>query len=459
MDEQKQFRLTAKYLLPHTPAYEKIFRQYNVKFEDVKKVEDWKERGLPLFKKTLYKRRPKDFIVQIDENEAFRIYRKLNPWLWKLLKRTLRQDIKDYFTPKMPVFSGGTEHGHPVPAFVTAHQKFKLLAQVLAKIDKHFFKEKKGRTIGMNVFPYAPHLGWHAIHQAFDKHLDINLSTAAGKAMRTSQLADIAKDMPPTHIAGMADYLRHKLLDKFNEKGVKLDNVTLINSAAKMTQKDIDQITQQAQRLGASKVRTVDVYAASELKESILPECTPGSGYHDIAGTTIIRTTKITKEQEGDYIDNWDFSQGGNVTLWTIDGAGSLFEGYMIGDYCSRIEEGCPHCDTKARRLMDINRIREVKAQLQVTGTVEAKVKGTIINLVEVRKRAREVEGVRECQVIVQQQEGADRLIIKVVPEEKAEQVRKALEGLEVTPEVKGATIEEFEDGFKFEPIKIRKAS
>ncbi len=137
---QQRFKATARYLLPHIKAYRELFRQHNIDFHKIEKVEDWKKLGLPLLKKAYYKEHPEDFVLKIHPSQAFTAYENffqaqesaaaIAIMLRALTARQkLEKQVKDFFTPKMPAFSAGTESGKPTPVFITAKQK-----QTMAKI-------------------------------------------------------------------------------------------------------------------------------------------------------------------------------------------------------------------------------------------------------------------------------------------------------------------------------------
>ena len=71
-------------------------------------------------------------------------------------------------------------------------------------------------TKGMNLFPYAPHIAWHAVHAALE-NADLNLCTAAGGAIKTERLVQIAAEAQPNILCGMAGYLKHRFISSPGE--------------------------------------------------------------------------------------------------------------------------------------------------------------------------------------------------------------------------------------------------
>ncbi|MEM4246708.1 MAG: hypothetical protein QXF14_00070 [Candidatus Woesearchaeota archaeon] len=475
--QQQRFRATARHLLPHTKAYRELFTEYGIDYHKIERVEDWKKLGLPLLKKAHYKEHPEDFVVKIHPSQAFVAYENflqeqesaatIAIMIRALTaKKKLEKQVKDFFTPKMPAFSAGTESGKPTPVFITAKQKqtMQKILEITSQLILSNFKPE-GTLVGMNLFPYAPHLGWHAVHTALDTATDLNLCTAAGGAIPTERLVEMAETFQANILAGMSSYLRNRWLDVAVQKKTKLPPKALfINGADKMHEGERQKIAETAKKLGIKQAVVLDFFGASEFKEDLMPECSPGTGFHHIAPlSTIIRTVKAEGAEKGGWIEDWDFTpkeQGGYTTIWNIDGAGTLLEGYFIGDTCDTIKtEKCPKCGLKVERILNISRIKDTEAQLKLTGMVEAKVKGARINLIAIRDALLKLPEVTEAQVIARK----SQLIIRIAPKKSRktaepkvnEAIRKLM--LEATPKIEYLPLEKLtiHDGFKFRGILI----
>ncbi len=467
-----RFRAVCRYLLPEVPAYKKLFKQYDVDPYDLLHPEDWKV--LPLIKKLQYMKHPQDFIVQ--PKEPFETYLAYSMYLEKnagistainaiLAQSEVEQEIRKYLTPKMPLFSGGTESGRPTPVFITAKQKqnMQAIAQVMARLLKE--KYLQGSTVGMNLFPYGPHLAWHAVHTALDEGVDLNLSTAAGGAIPTERLVQLAHRFKPRVIAGMAQYLKNRFLPEAARQKVKLSGkVVIVNGASKLYAGEKEQLERLVRKLGGQPV-VLDCYGASELKEDLMPECAPGTGFHHIAPlSNIIKTVRITSppRKASEYIENWEFSDEGYAVTWNIDGAGTVLQGYLLGDIFEGItKQRCSSCKTNTVRIKSITRIKDIEAQLWLTGMVEEKVKGTRINLAAVRSAVLKLKEVQEVQIVLRTTKRGDQLIIKAAPAKTKQQALSALKKLakqlEVTPTIQLISLEKLLAGkdLKFKGIVI----
>jgi phenylacetate-CoA ligase len=444
--QNRRFQATARYLLLLTAFYRDFFRKHKVDVNRIRSVEDWKKLGLPLIKKKLYLDRTRDFIVipRGSQSKIFLIYLKYAEYLQRLQgtrllltgivskisekhMENLTKEIKSFFRPKMPAFAGGTETGKPAPVLLTSKQKLHSMVNT-ADISAYLIMTRHFRgnesITGMNLFPYAPHIAWQVINMAAELRSDLNLCTAAGGFLGTEKLISIAKTAKPNVFSGMVDYLINVFLPQALEEGVKLGpKVVFLNGATKMLEIQRQRIKELFHELGAKKVIALDGYGASELKEATLAECEEGSGLHHVAPlSTIIRTVKIGKaDPKSDYIYDWDFTsdeEGGYAAVWNIDGAGTLLQGFLLGDHFERVETGrCPHCGLDVKRFYNVNRISDLETEIKIMGIDEEKVHGSKVNLVALRERLLHIKHMKEVQLELQHLNPHDKLIVKYVPQ------------------------------------------
>ena len=391
--QNNKLRAAAKYLLPQTPVYRQLFSACGVDPSKIRSVEDWKKSGLPLIRKKLFLDKGRDFIVrpQFEAEKIFLLYLK---YAWSLDKsegirlalsallallvdpwhRKLKREVRSFFVPKMPIFAGGTEYGRPTAVLMTAKQKRHQMfntAEICAylTICRHF-KDDDNLTL-MNLFPYAPHIAWQIINLTADWWADMNLCTASGGFLNTEKLTSMAKVSAPNLYAGMIDYFVNIFLPKAIEAGVKQEGrVLFLNGGTKMLEVQRELARTLLESMGAKDPVVLDGYGASEIKEATLVECEEGTGLHHIAPlVSIIRTVRIGKDNnpDSDLIYDWDFTpdaEGGYAAIWNIDGAGTLLEGFLLGDHYDRIETGpCPHCGLNVQRIYNVNRIADLETE------------------------------------------------------------------------------------------------
>ncbi len=454
-----------RHLAPHTPFYARFFQEHGVDVWKIRRVEDWQK--IPLVRKIDYMKSPKDFIVSPQAQEAFSAYRKYNAQLeWfagiSMLFRglfgrhELKKEIEEFFFPKMPLFSGGTEYGQPVPCFITAAQK-KKLGQMLAMVTDELagLLPKERPSVGMNLFPYGPHLAWHAAHAALEEAVDLNLCTAAGGAIPTERLVALASAFKPVVFTGMVEYFRHRFLQVCREKKVRLPKqAVFVHGATMLLESERELVMQEAKKSGIENLTVLNLFGASELKEALLPECAPGTGFHHINPlASIIRTVKIESAEQ------WEFSEHGSLALWTIDGAGTLLLGYVLGDHAERVEKSqCQMCGLKVQRFFGISRAKDVETQLRLTGIVEEKVKGARLNLVEIRNKVLSA-GAKECRITINRTKNTILIEYAVEKPGRAadKKIQESLSDIEVKPKFKQTTLQSLlqQQGYKYKPIVI----
>ncbi len=455
-----KLRATVRYLLSHVNAYKEIFEERKIDWHDIQTIEDWTK--LPLITKKRYLENPEDFIVKVNENDALQVYQAYNEYVdfncsiifKKIFGRTkLREEMKQFFTPKIPVFSGGTETGNPSVVFLTEMQR-KQLCEDIEIVMKMWSGYLEGKIVGMNLFPYGPHLAWHGVNHAFDEVADVNLCTAAGRAMSTEQLTKLAQKFQPNILAGMNSYFRQRFLPEIIKQKIKLpEKIIFVNGAEKLLSEERKQIKELSKKAGVKEMIVLDLYGASELKSNLMPECEENSGFHQIQPfNAIIKTVECGKEKKG-LIEDWNFKENGYGVLWNLDGAGTKLEGYLLGDIWKINNQRCK-CGLSVPTIQQIDRIRNVETQLRLTGMVEGKIKGTRINLSELRNKILGVRSVEEVQVIAEK----NNLKLNIVANKNTKSsIEKVLKEEELKPEIKFVSLDSLEKGkLKFEGIIIK---
>jgi len=456
--QDKKFSLTAKHLLPITPFYSKLFATYGVDAHKLKTVDDWKTEGLPLIKKATYMKQWKDFVPKPSPKEAREIYSdlvigKTEFYAKALFDNKIAREVKEYFYPKMIAFSAGTTTGQPTPFMITGTQKQKmneLMKEITGYLIKLYLNNVD--TKGMNLFPYAPHIAWHAVHAALE-NADLNLCTAAGGAIKTERLVQIASDAQPNILCGMVGYLKHRFLPMAISAKIQLPKRTMfVNGATKIYEPERQKIRELAAKIGVAEAIVLDMYGASEMKHDLLPECNEHSGYHHVMPLANIIRTVQTKGTTNEYIDEYNFSNGGFGAIWNIDGGGTILEGYLIGDYFDEITTEPCSCGLKTETIRGITRVENLGLQLKLTGMVEEKIKGTRVNISELRAKVLAVKDVDECQILVKK----GKITIKVVGKGTKSKISELLKKEEYTAEIKETKIDEIlGEKMKFEGIKI----
>src|SRR3989338_943121 len=142
--QRERFAATATYFYPHVPAYAQLAKEHNVNWSEITSPEDWHAAGLPLIKKAWFMTRPRDFILNVERDEVFKLHSayasalglpRFSLALKGLTARAeLEKELKRFYTPHFPAFSAGTEAGIPSVVLFTHYQKNVLLQKVISLV-------------------------------------------------------------------------------------------------------------------------------------------------------------------------------------------------------------------------------------------------------------------------------------------------------------------------------------
>ena len=162
-------------------------------------------------------------------------------------------------------------------------------------------------------------------------------------------------------------------------------------------------------------------WGASESRFNLLDECDTfqDSGCHSTGWDKI--TYRIVKMKP---TEDWEFAEQGEegyVVQFLMDGAGTLIEGFLLGDKAVQLPGACPVCGSYVERFVNPLRADELDTQLMVMGLVEQKVKGASVNLTDLRTTLMEMPEISELQVVVTKTDpndpgSIDVLKLNVVP-------------------------------------------
>jgi len=158
---------------------------------------------------------------------------------------------------------------------------------------------------------------------------------------------------------------------------------------------------------GAKEVRVIGGYASSESKTSFAVQCDYHGPYHNVSPLVLsFEFVKYNKDGTYNFVGP---DESGHVTLFHMDGTGTVFEGFLLGDIASRHESGkCPVCGMDGPFFWDIGRENDAEAQIEVMGLAEKKVKGATVNLTALREDLLKVAEIEEIQVEVAKEDMKD---------------------------------------------------
>lgn len=499
--QNRKFRAFIRYqVYPNHPFYRRLFKRYNVDPFNLRTPTDWEKYGLPLVKKADYKANLREFVLnpqQVDgkERDPAEIIRNLLSYYKEagykeekgfVFRRALkvklhlgaaktRQELMDHiahrFAPRFFWFSSGRASGMPSPVFLT-HYDDELMRANMAKsgllaIDPWVKEGFKLRA--MNLFPFAPHLGFFGVDGGLLRMADFCVRTAAGGALTTDKLVQLAELFKVTGFAGMPGYIRNTFCRALQAMKPKLEKRGIILLAGeRLYDRVVDDIKNYFAEVGMTETRVIGGWAASETKIGVAAQCIEKGGYHNLSPLAVaIRFVKFTDSDGG-----YEFTspeEGGYLVIFHVDGGGSMFEGYLMGDHCDEvIADKCEHCGMEMPRFFNISRESEIGAQMRIMGIAERKIKGATVNLTALREAILALPEVDEVQIVIGKENpedaySTDILTLNVVPRPGSQTeklgrniVRLTKSQTEITPIVNFMDLEtllEQAGGLKFQEI------
>ncbi len=439
--QDKKFRAFIRYQVwPNHPYYRRLFKSLNIDPFNISCIEDWARYNIPLVKKHEYKDNLREFVLnptEVDGNERppVNIIRSLMSYYkasnysekakfirnkgarvkLKIGAEDAMQELKDhmsyFYSPLQFWLSSGRASGLPSPVFLTRYDN-DLLAANCIKVGQMAIDpwvDSGWELISMNLFPYAPHLGWHAVNIGLKQISKFYVATSAGGAIPTEKLVDMASVFKVNGFAGMPSYLRNRFFRamKANTEYKAPEKVVLVIAGEKIYQPVIDDITSTLEEKGAREVRVVGGYASSESKISFAVQCDLHGPYHNVS--PLMLAFEVVKYNNDGTYDFASEDESGYVTLFHLDGTGTVFEGFLLGDVVSKHERGkCPVCGMDGPFFWDIGRTNDAEAQIQVMGISEKKIKGATVNLSALRSDILSLPQVDELQIEVAKEDMND---------------------------------------------------
>jgi phenylacetate-coenzyme A ligase PaaK-like adenylate-forming protein len=521
--QNKKFSAYVKYqLFPNSPYFRKLFKERDIKPEDINSIEDWQLKGLPLITKAEYREHLQEMVIDpwnVDGEkrsleEVAENYIRLQEALGELETRVMMgklphrnvyayfgteslDDLKkfskkaskddesarrlrqalDYAYTTFSVFFTGGSTGLPTAISSTKLDRdlYRQSTIIMMGIAGGNWITKEGGKVNfMTLYPYAPHQGWWVTNWGAEYMADFYISSSGGGVMPVEGLIILASRFQINVITGMPGFLRNKFLRKAVElkklmPGLKFSDHMMFNMGGEKIVPPVkNDIRDMLHEMGVKEVQLTGAWGASETRFNLLGECDvfEETGYHSTGWDKV--AYRIVKMKS---TDDWEFAKPGEegfVVQFPMDGAGTLIEGFLLGDKAVQLSGPCPVCGSYVERFVNPLRADELDTQLMVMGLVEQKVKGASVNLTDLRTQLMEMPEISELQIIVSKQDLSDSgspdiLKIHITPAEDLsisesellEKVKAKTKQLsEITPEVKAMDINELMgEGLKFKGI------
>jgi phenylacetate-coenzyme A ligase PaaK-like adenylate-forming protein len=438
--QDQKFRAFIRYQIwPNHPYYRRLFKENNIDPFNITCIEDWAKYKVPLVRKSDYKDNLRQFVLNPTEadgkeRDPAEIMRNLMTY-WKeagvkekasfirnngakvklklgasAAMDRLKDHLTHHFAPLQFWLSSGRASGMPSPVFLTRYDNDLLRRNCVkaGQLAVDPWADEGWEMISMNLFPYAPHLGWHAVNAGLKQMSKFYVATSAGGSISSEQLVEIAKTFKVNGFTGMPSYLRNRFFRAMAETEYEApEKIVVLLAGEKIYTPVVEDIRQILTEKGAKEVRFIGGYASSESKISFAAQCDLEGPYHNVS-PLMLSFELVALNDDGTY-DFVEDDESGHMCLFHLDGTGSIVEGFLLGDVASKAERGkCPVCGLDGPFFWDVGRTNDAEAQMQVMGLAEKKIKGATVNLSALREDLLAVQGVEELQIEVAKEDMSD---------------------------------------------------
>jgi len=444
LQNQKQ-RWFFRHKLPYSPFYQKLFAQHHLKFSDFSTTDDLAK--LPLISKEDIAptvddpAKPRQLILQPDEHLLKKHATKqelLSLIVMKLRRQDPKPTLEKEYKPLHLHFTTGRT-ALPTPFTYSAYD-----LELLKEAGRRCFNVANfsSDNVGLNAFPYSPHLGfWLAYYGLLEAGLTA-LATGGGKIMGTQKIMDSIERLKVNCLVIIPGYSYHLLRQAIEQHRDFSHLKYVVYGAERVSSAFREKVREMLAQVGAREVQILATYALTEAKTAWI-QCGESTGYHLFPDLEYIELV----DKNGQRVPE---GQPGEIVFTALDWRGTVVVRYRTGDLAQGIEyDPCPHCGrTVPRILPDIQRSSDIK-EFHLT-----KVKGELVNLNNVFPLMSSIKGVDEWQLEINKKNNdphdLDELILHVSPRAgvdfnalRQEVVRKLHAELQISAHLEQHTTEE----------------
>lgn len=411
--QNKLLRDYVRHQLPYAPFYKKLFQENGISFDDIKTTDDLQK--IPFTSKVDIApsednpAKPREFILQPDLKLIKKHASKadLAKLIWgKVTRQDVKRKLEWEYKPIHVHFTTGRS-AQPT-SFTYSAYDIDLLKEAGERMldTAHVSRD----LIAINAFPFAPHLGFWQVYNAFIKLGMLSIHTGGGKVMGTQKILNATERLKAGLIAFIPGYGYH-LLREAVKQGKDFSGLKVIISGGERASVGMKAKAKELlAKVGAKDVRFLSTYAFTEAKAAWI-QCHEQSGYHlypDLEYFEVI-------DKEGNRVKD---GEPGELVYTSLNWRGTMVVRYRTGDMTEGIEYNpCPHCGKTVPRIkMDIQRTSEIK-EFHLT-----KVKGELINLNNFYPLLAGMPDIEEWQVEIKKRNDdpydVDEIMLYVTPRE-----------------------------------------
>lgn len=384
--QNKKLREFIRYkVYPYSPFYRKLFDKHKISPDDINTTDDLVR--IPFTTKADLApseeepEKPREFILQPDL-EKIKKYERKGTLLKLLIQKILKGEeyVKtklewEYFPIHVHFTTGRT--ANPTPFFYSARdlENLKECGRRLlsmAPVPKDH--------IGVNVFPYAPHLAfWQTVYGALGMNM-MCLHTGGGKIMGTERIIMAIERLRANGLMGIPGYLYYLLREAAKQKRNFSSLTHIAAGGERMPQELKFKLRDLLVEMGAEreKIHIGATYGFTEAKtawgecQKKDPDDEKSYGYHtypDLEFFECIDPKTGERVKEG---------EEGEIVYTALDWRGTVVIRYRTGDIATEgiFYHRCPNCGRTVPRISpDIKRSSEYK-EFNLT-----KIKGTLVDM------------------------------------------------------------------------------
>lgn len=423
--QNKKLRWFFRHKLPYSPFFRQRLDELKLSWLDFTTTDDLQK--LPLISKADIapteeeRTRPRKFILQPDEH-LLKKYATKKELLGLVGMKLRHQDPKPVlekeYKPLHLHFTTGRT-ALPTPFTYSAYD-----LELLRETGRRAFNVAgfSSDNVGLNAFPYSPHLGfWLAYYGLLEAGIT-SLATGGGKVMGTQKIMDSMERLKVNVVTMIPGYCYHLLREAVKQKRDFSNLKYIVFGAERVSPAFREKVKELLVQVGAKEVQILATYASTEAKTAWI-QCAEHTGYHLYPDLEFIELV----DPEGKRVAD---GQPGEIVYTALDWRGTVVVRYRTGDMAQGIEyDPCPSCGrTVPRILPDIQRSSEIK-EFHLT-----KIKGELVNLNNVFPIMSAIKGLDEWQLEVRKrnndQYDLDEIVIHASPRDGADfaQVKAGIE-------------------------------
>ncbi len=390
--QNKKLRWFFRHKLPYSPYFRAMFEKNKLRWSDIRTTDDLQK--LPLTSKADVapteddRGKPRQFILQPDEHLLKKHATKkelLSLVGMKIKRQDPKPALEKEYKPLHLHFTTGRT-ALPTP-FTYSRYDLELLKETGRRLFEvgGFARD----NVGLNAFPYSPHLGFWLAYYAFIESGMTSLATGGGKVMGTQKIMDSIERLKVSLAAFIPGYFYHLLREAIKQRRDFSHLKYVVFGAERVSPAFREKVRAMLATLGANEVQILATYALTEAKTAWL-QCSESTGYHLYPDLEFIELVDADGKRVKD-------GEPGEIVYTALDWRGTVVVRYRTGDLAKGIEcSPCPNCGkTVPRILPDIQRSSDVK-EFHLT-----KIKGELVNLNNVFPIMSAIKGLDEWQLII----------------------------------------------------------